>query len=134
MLSITNKKMKRKHNVIVLAALAVVCFYSCSKDNGSDSPNNGNTTGQQGPLFSAARDVVQSNCALSGCHAGSSPQNGIDFNNDATIVAQRSNIKARAVDQAGTPTQMPPPPRQALSAADQKKITDWISAGGRTSD
>ncbi|WP_121355869.1 hypothetical protein [Flavisolibacter nicotianae] len=127
--------MKQKRNVLALAALAIVFAYSCSKDNGTNGTNSpGNTGGQTGPLFNAVRDVLGSNCALSGCHAGSSPQNGIDFNNSATIVAQANNIKARAVDQAGTATQMPPPPRQALSAADRKKITDWVNAGGRASD
>ncbi len=48
----------------------------------------------------------------------------------AILVVQNSRIKVRAVDQAGTANQMPPPPRAALSVGDQKKITDWIAAGG----
>ena len=132
--------MKRTRNAAGMAALVLVILVSCSKDNGGGGTGNGGTNpggstgGQVGPLFTAAKTVISANCAVSGCHAGSSPQNGLDFNNNATIAAQRSNIKSRAVDQAGTPTQMPPPPRQPLSAAAQKKITDWISAGGRTSD
>ena len=127
--------MKQTRNIAGMAALVLVFLFSCSKDSGTAGTNNGgNNGGQLGPLFTEVKTLVSSSCALSGCHAGSSPQAGLNFSNDATIVAQRSNIKARAVDQAGTPTQMPPPPRQPLSAADQKKITDWISAGGRTTD
>lgn len=101
-------------------------FSACTKRHGDDDRNNGIA----GPLFTEARNVVQSNCALSGCHAGTSPQSGIDFNNDAQIVSQKSRIKVRAVDQAGTSSQMPLPPMAPLSAADQQKITDWITAGG----
>ena len=128
--------MKRIRNVAALAGFVLVFLFSCSKDSDSGGGTNsgGNTGGQLGPLFTEAKAVISTNCAVSGCHAGSSPQNGINFNDNATIVAQRSNIKTRAIDQAGTPSQMPPPPMQPLSAADQKKITDWIAAGGRTSD
>lgn len=107
-------------------------FYACSKDK-DNTANGGNTT-TQGPLFTAVRGVVSANCAVSGCHAGSSPAGGHDFGNDNTVVAQKDRIKVRAVDQAGTANQMPQPPRAALSAADQKKITDWIAAGGRLTD
>jgi len=83
-----------------------------------------------GPLFTAVRSVVQANCATGGCHNATTMQSGINFANDCDIVARRVRIKVRAVDQAGTGSQMPPPPRAALSAADQQKITDWVAAGG----
>ncbi|HEV8079533.1 MAG TPA: hypothetical protein VGP43_02390 [Chitinophagaceae bacterium] len=85
-------------------------------------------TGTPGPLFTAVRSVIRTNCAISGCHTNPSPQNGIDYMDDCQIVAQKDRIKIRAVD--GNPTFMPPPPTSPLSAADKKKITDWIAAGG----
>ena len=127
--------MNRTRNVAGMAALLLVLLSSCSKDTDNGGTNTGgNTGGQLGPLFTEAKAVISTNCAVSGCHAGSGAQSGINFNDNATIFAQRNNIKTRAIDQAGTPSQMPPPPNQPLSAADQKKITDWIAAGGRTSD
>jgi uncharacterized membrane protein len=57
-------------------------------------------------------------------------QNGFNFLNQCTILEQKDRIKARAVDQAGSGSQMPPPPRPSLSASDQQKITNWINAGG----
>lgn len=127
--------MNRTRNILAIAVLTVICLYSCSKNSGTGGTTGGGTGGTQaGPLFTAVKTVVQDNCALSGCHAGANPQSGINFNNDATIVAQSARIKVRAVDEVGTPNQMPQPPRQALSAADQKKITDWIGAGGKISD
>lgn len=83
-----------------------------------------------GPTFSMVKPIISVNCAFSGCHAGASPQSGIDFNDDCTIVAQRVRIKARAVD--GIPSIMPP--FGSLSASEKQKIMDWINAGGQHSN
>jgi large repetitive protein len=83
-----------------------------------------------GVNFSAVKAVLATNCAFAGCHAGASPQNGLDFTIDCTIVAQSARIKARAVD--ANPSVMPP--SGALSAADKLKITNWIAAGGQHSN
>ena len=120
--------MKRKLFTCLAIALPVLIF-SCKKDNGEDGNNNPTP----GPLFTSVRTIVQTNCAISGCHTGSNAQNGINFSADNTIVAQKDRIKLRAVDQAGTPAQMPPsgPP---LPVADRQKITDWVNAGGKLTD
>jgi uncharacterized membrane protein len=115
-------------NVLVAAFI----FTSCTKNHGDT--NTGNSGATPGPLFTAVKSMMSTNCAISGCHVGSSPQNGLDFSNESTIVAQKARIKVRAVDQAGTANQMPKPPKPTLSAADQKKITDWLDAGGRLTD
>lgn len=90
------------------------------------------TEAPAGINFSAVRAVLQANCALSGCHAGPSPQNGINFSLDCTIVINWDRIKARAVDT--NPSVMPPAPNAPLSAADKQKILDWITAGHRYTD
>ena len=79
-------------------------------------------------LFLAVKAVLATNCAIPGCHSLPSPQNGLDFADDCTIVSQGLRIKARAVD--AIPSQMPPsgPP---LSTADKQKIIDWLNAGGK---
>ncbi|MEJ7625458.1 MAG: hypothetical protein WKF35_01240 [Ferruginibacter sp.] len=85
-----------------------------------------------GPLFNAVKQVLATNCAISGCHVGPNPQNGLDFSINCTIVTSNSRIKARAVD--ANPSIMPPPPNPELSAADKQKIVNWINAGGRLND
>jgi hypothetical protein len=130
--------MKGTFFVLCLGIGTVFFFSSCSK--GNDDPNtNGTGTGGNGsttpgPLFTAVKTMMATNCAVSGCHTGSSPASGLNFTSDNTIVAQKDRIKIRAVDQAGTANQMPQPPNPPLSATDQKKITDWVSAGGRLTD
>jgi SprB repeat len=83
-----------------------------------------------GPNFANVKAIMIANCALSGCHAGSSPQNGINLGDDCTIVSQAARIKARAVD--GNPSIMPP--SGSISASDKQKIVDWINAGGKHSN
>ncbi|MBC7848575.1 MAG: hypothetical protein H7Y31_02510 [Chitinophagaceae bacterium] len=83
-----------------------------------------------GVLFTAAKGVVQNNCATAGCHSGAAPQGGINFSVDCNIVINKDRIKARAID--GVPSIMPP--TGALPQADRDKLTAWINAGGRFTD
>ena len=85
-------------------------------------------TGTAGPLYTAVKAVIQSNCVS--CHGASRADGGMNFDVDCNIINNKARIKVRAVDQAGTTNQMPPPPNPALSAADRQKITEWINAGG----
>lgn len=78
-----------------------------------------------GPLFSALRTMIVANC--NSCHSGAGASGGRDYTNDCTIVTNADRIKARAVD--GNPSFMPQSGQ--LSAADKKKITDWIAAGAK---
>ncbi len=114
----------------IFSALAVGNYTYGVRDLNS-CLQTGNATVSQapaGPLFIAVKAVLATNCAVPGCHSLPSPQNGLDFADDCTIVGQGLRIKARAVD--ANPSQMPPtgPP---LSATDKQKIIDWINAGGK---
>lgn len=82
-----------------------------------------------GTKFSAVKALLATNCAIPGCHSGATPQSGINFGDDCTIVAQSARIKARAVDGIGGFM----PASGQLSAADKQKITDWINAGAQHS-
>ncbi len=84
-----------------------------------------------GPTFTAVTTVISTNCAISGCHNGTQAP---DYTADCTIVDYADLIKQRVVDQAGTATQMPQPPRAALAPSDRAKITAWIAAGKHITD
>ncbi|MEO6404311.1 MAG: hypothetical protein ABIY51_11460 [Ferruginibacter sp.] len=89
----------------------------------------GNATIAQAPagsLFTNVKVILVANCTS--CHGGPFPQNGLNFNDDCTIVAQSARIKSRAVD--ANPSQMPPS-GPALSATDKAAIVNWINAGGK---
>ena len=82
-----------------------------------------------GPLFSAVRTLLQAYCVS--CHNNTVQNGGMNWEVDCNIVTNKSRIKVRAVDDAGTANQMPRPPNPALSTADRQKILDWINAGGQ---
>ena len=84
-----------------------------------------------GPKFTAVKNMMQTFCAISGCHNGTQSPN---YTLDCDIVANADMIKFRAVDQSGTTNQMPQPPKAPLSQADQDKITAWVNAGKRFTD
>ena len=84
-----------------------------------------------GTLFAAVKTIVNTNCAISGCHTGSIPAGGLDFSQECVIVANAARIKVRAVDNFGTANQMPPPPSAGLTLAERTAITNWVNAGGQ---
>jgi uncharacterized membrane protein len=99
--------------------------FSCSKsDDGNPKPDPNPSGSTAGPKFLAVKAIINSSCALSGCHIAPSNTGGINFQSDANIVSNGSRIKTQAVD-LGTM-----PPTGSLSADDKAKITDWILAGG----
>lgn len=127
--------MKNKLAIAVaLFSLFFILLFSCSKGGGESPPppppppptGGSSCSGTPGPLFSAARDVIRNNCAVSGCHTGSNAQSGINFSDDCQIVSQKGRIKIRAID--GVPTPMPP--SGLLPASERNKITEWLNAGG----
>jgi len=81
-----------------------------------------------GPLFAAVKNMMQTSCVS--CHAGAAANGGKDFTSDCVILSSSDRIKARAID--GNPSFMPQGGQ--LSAADKKKITDWIAAGAKYSN
>jgi large repetitive protein len=102
------------------------------KDVNGCTANGATTVGiaPAGPTFTAVKAILATNCAFAGCHGGATPQSGINFADDCTIVSKSARIKARGVD--NIPSVMPP--SGALSAADKQKILDWIAAGGQHSN
>lgn len=83
------------------------------------------TQAPQGALFTAVKNIIQTNCIS--CHSGSGASGGRRFDTDCDIVNAADRIKVRAVD--GTGGFMPQ--TGALPIADRNAITSWINAGGK---
>ena len=81
---------------------------------------------ENGPLFKAVRTLISAKCTS--CHTAGHIS-GIDLTIDCTIVEKKTNIKTAAVTNETMPKGGP-----ALTAAEKKTITDWIDAGGQTSN
>ena len=81
-----------------------------------------------GPKYALVKQLITGYCGP--CHLGTSMEGGMDFDFDANIVANKERIRVRTVD--GNPSFMPQGGQ--LTTIDKQKITDWVNAGGRTSD
>lgn len=79
-----------------------------------------------GPLFTAAKQVIQANCVS--CHQPGGQQPNPDWTKDCNIQANAANIKTKAVDEGVMP------PTGPLSQADKDKLTAWFTAGGKITD
>lgn len=78
-----------------------------------------------GPMFTTVKNLLATYCIS--CHGGATPQSGINFTDDCTIVSKAARIKARAVD--ANPSQMPPS-GAGLTASERTAVTNWVTAGG----
>jgi hypothetical protein len=90
--------------------------------------NTTNTITGYGPKYYAVKQIIQGYCGP--CHLNGGSSGGSNLDSDANIVNQKARIKARAVD--NLPSVMPQ--GGPLTAADKQKITDWLAAGGTTSN
>ena len=102
---------------------------SCSKGDGGSAPTPTpppSCSGTPGPLFTAVKSLMQANCQS--CHNNSIANGGMNWEVDCNIVANKSRIKVRAVDQGTMP------PTGALPQSEKDKIAAWIDAGGRITD
>lgn len=61
---------------IAVAALITVALASCSKSSSSSNPSGPSSSDTTISFASQVQPIFTANCALSGCHAGSSPQQG----------------------------------------------------------
>jgi uncharacterized membrane protein len=120
-LNTQNYLMNQKIGKISFLIITSVILFACSKsDSTPTQPNNG-------PLFTAVKTIITSTCV--GCHSGGNLNGGMDLGTDDKIVTAKLRINARAVVTGDMPRGGP-----SLSTAQKQAITNWINAGGRTTD
>ncbi|NOT49774.1 MAG: hypothetical protein HOP10_00680 [Chitinophagaceae bacterium] len=88
-----------------------------------------------GPKYAAVKQLISGGGGggyCGPCHLGAGNSGNVNFNTDASIVAQWDRIKIRAVD--NLPTQMPELPNAMLTPPDKQKIVDWVNAGHQVSN
>ncbi|WP_437325390.1 PE-PGRS family protein [Sorangium sp. So ce381] len=118
-------------------------------EGGSATPGDP-ACGADTATFADVRPILQTNCA--GCHGNNGPASGgLDLRanaaHDGLVEHDSATCAGRVLVVPGKPSEsyiinllngkdlcadgkrMPPPPNQALSAANIKKINDWICAG-----
>lgn len=81
----------------------------------------------EGPLFTAVKNLMATRCQS--CHNNAVQNGGQNWTVDCNIVANKTRIKVRAVDEGTMPAGGPP-----LSQTEKDIITNWINAGGKLGD
>lgn len=86
--------------------------------------------------------IIQSNCAISGCHGGGSAQDGVDLTSYASIIAT-GEIEAynpggsdlyEAITETDLDKRMPPAPADPLSAEQIAMLANWINQGAKNNN
>lgn len=123
-----------KHQFFIAAGLFVMLtafITGCAKDQGklpastqtpAPSPSACDTVTYNKHI----KPIIDANCALSGCHAGTTSNPQLTSYALVKDRADAGRIKARVID--ANPSQMPPPPG-ALTAAQKQLITCWLDNG-----
>ncbi len=126
-----------KTNLIVTLTVAtafLAIIGSCKKDKGKEPVATTTTTGTTGATgcdtvtyTKYIKPITDGNCAIAGCHNGSTSYPLLISYDDVKKQAENGRIKARVIDE--NPSRMPPASLPALSAAQKALITCWLSNG-----
>lgn len=114
--------------MLLLALAMVASCYNDSKEALYANFNTGGCDTTSGISYSEdVSPILNANCAVSGCHVGSSPQSGIDFSdyNDVRQAARSGKLVGRITANTGSVM----PPTGALDAAKINQIETWVDAG-----
>lgn len=111
---------------LLLCTIVMTNTIACSKSDSTPeaviTPPAGGCAGTPGMLFTAMKTIIVQRCVS--CHNSTNAQGGQDLSTDCKIIASKTRIKVRAVDEGTMP------PNGPLPQADKDKITAWINAGG----
>jgi mono/diheme cytochrome c family protein len=144
--------MKKLNILILLLMVSAMIISSCKHDDSNDTvfvPNTGGTdtaTGSNDPCDSNIvyfeKDVLpilNSNCAMSGCHDPGTAKEGIVLNNYTNVMATgkitpmyagSSKIYKAIIDNDPKDV-MPPAPKSRLTDAQIAVIAKWINQGAK---
>lgn len=118
-----------KKFILILFASAFI--YACGSDSTDPIPGGGNEEENdecEGTSYTYSNDVaaiVNSSCALAGCHVNGNTQGLPDFTMYQNLFDRRSTVSSRV--NAGTM----PPSTSGITLTDAQKliITCWVKAG-----
>ncbi len=79
-------------------------------------------SGKAGAKFTDVKNLIATKCQV--CHSNSNANGGMNFQVECNIIANKTRIKVRAVDEGTMPQTGP------LTQAEKDIISTWITAGG----
>lgn len=115
--------MKKAFSALVLIILITAFTVSCSKDNGGGGSTTVDCNTVTNKAFAAdVSPIIQSSCAISGCHASGSTNGPGQLTNYTEVFSARSSIRS-SVSSGRMPQ------TGSLSTAQKNSIICWIDSG-----
>ncbi|HPG08961.1 MAG TPA: hypothetical protein P5275_17650 [Saprospiraceae bacterium] len=108
-----------KKRLLLPGIIISLILLQCSK---SEDPTPDECSGVTATYNNGIQSIINSSCALAGCHTGDVPQPKYD--SYAAVKALVSSIQSRVSDKS-----MPPAGATPLSDAQIKLITCWVQNG-----
>ena len=120
--------MKKSFNLVIPALLFVVFITNgCYNDNAEIlyGPQKTDCSTVQAKFSTDIKPIINSKCAISGCHDGNAVNNGANliFTSYALIIPHITRIQQRALIEKTMP------PTGPLTSAETDKIKCWIASG-----
>ena len=126
-------------SALVVTALLLACTHETTNPNSpSNTPTVSTTCSPDSVYFvNEVLPIINSNCAMSGCHDAATRADGVQLTSYSTIMkyvkagnAADSKLYKVIID-TDPGDRMPPPPRSPLTAAQIAKIQKWINQGAK---
>lgn len=115
--------MKRAVFFIILPVISITYFSSCSKDeNGGGNATLDCSTVSNKAFAAHVNPIIQSTCAVAGCHASGSTNGPGQLTNYTEIFSARTNIRSAVASGLM-------PQTGSLSTAQKNSILCWIDSG-----
>ena len=108
-------------NLSVFISVFILAI-SCSKDGGGGSSSLDCNTVTNKAYAADVSPIIQTRCAIAGCHAAGSTNSGGPFTNHTEVFNKRSNIRT-AVSSGAMPQ------GSSLATAQKNSIICWIDSG-----
>lgn len=110
--------------LFVVIAIAQSCYYDNEEELYPFDAQNCDTSATI-TYANRIEGIIQNNCAVSGCHTGTSPTGGLflDTYNQVKTIADDGRLTDRAL------VQQDMPPSSPLSNCEMEAIQRWVNAG-----
>lgn len=117
--------MNKNITKIALCVISIISLISCTTENktGDKTPVTNTPAVVTKVSFSDAKAVFSAKCVS--CHSTSSKNGGIQFDTDATIIANATKANTAAVVIGRMP------PKEKLTAEEKNVIKMWVEQGAK---
>lgn len=132
--------------IILVSSLSTLMISSCKHDPVFPGNEKHTVSTNCDPdtvyFINSILPIIQSNCAMSGCHGNGSAADGVELSNYENIISKGGITPGNpnkgdffeVITETDNRKVMPPPPNSKLSADQISLIRKWIQQGARNNE